>query len=96
MSLKVGLDAAIAGLSDRRNGAKGSAWTSWPGRKPRHDSRLEPQKRRVKGEPPPEDPRFMIVAYGKEARILDRKTNTLSDPMSRPEALEQSANQNRV
>lgn len=96
MSFKVGLDAAIAGLSDRRQPRPGGSLPSWPGRKPRHDVPLEPQKRRVKGEPPPDDPRFMIVAYGKDARILDTLTNTLSEPMSRAEALEQSANRNHV
>lgn len=92
MTLKVGRDLSIAGFNDRRHYMPGG-YDTFPGRKPKHDTRLEPQKRRVKGEPPPEDPRFMIVAYGKDARILDTATNTFSEPMSRAEALEQIGNQ---
>jgi hypothetical protein len=66
----------------------GDSFMSLPGRKRLHDVKLEPSTRRVKGEPPPDDPRYMIVAYGKDARVLDRETNQLTEPMSRDKALE--------
>jgi hypothetical protein len=85
MTLRVGSDISLSTLTQRRDGP---AFISLPGRKRLHDTRLEPSTRRVKGEPPPDDPRYMIVAYGKDARILDTHTNQLSEPMSRQEAME--------